>query len=322
MKLLPVVTFILLVGAGAAIAQDARYSFKESFSLTSPSQLSVSSSDGDIEVVNVEGTTTDVFFIVKKNDKVLSMNRSSLEKEVELTVESTGSSLNIVVKYPNNYGGLDWRERVTVSFRVQAPKGTSCDLRTSDGNVSVSGLTRDQKVRTSDGNIEVENIQGAVVASTSDGNITANNVGGMLEVKTSDGNIKITQAAAGVTASSSDGNIGIVKAKGEIKAKTSDGDITFSDLEGGLTANTSDGNIKGNLQRLTKELSAHTSDGNINISVPGNLGLDLDIKGESLHVPLSNFSGHSDEKRIQGKSNGGGIPVTLSTSGNVSLNYN
>lgn len=319
MKIFPFVACLLF--ATAVLAQDARYSFKESFPLSSPSQVSISSSDGDIEVVNVEGPNTDVFFIVKRQNKVLSMNRAALEKELELTVEHSGSSLNIVVKYPNSYGIMDWRDRVTVSFRVQAPKGTACDLRTSDGNVSISGLTRDQKMRTSDGNINIENIGGAVWASTSDGNITARNVQGMLEVKTSDGNIRLTEIMSGLIASTSDGNINIVKAKGDVRVKTSDGDIYFEDLQGALTASTSDGNIKGNLQRLTKELNARTSDGNITITVPANLGLDLDIKGESLNVPLNNFSGRSEKKRIQGKSNGGGIPVSLSTSGNVSLNY-
>lgn len=320
MKFLPLIVCLLIVSTVAA--QDARFSFKESYTLTQPSQLSISSSDGDIEVVNIEGTNTDVFFIVKKHNKVLSMNRAALEKELNLTIEKTDNSLTIAVKYPNTQGMIDWRERVTVSFRVQAPKGTSCDLRTSDGNISLAGLTPDQKMRTSDGDIKVENVKGAVWASTSDGNITAHNVGGMLEVKTSDGDIHVSEVFAGASASTSDGNITITKAKGDIRAKTSDGDISFQDLEGALTASTSDGNIRGNIQRLTKELSAHTSDGNINISVPANLGLDLDIKGESLDVPLTNFSGRSDKKRIQGKSNGGGIPVNLSTSGNVRLTNN
>jgi DUF4097 and DUF4098 domain-containing protein YvlB len=320
MKFLPLI-ILLLVGSNA-VSQDARYSFKESFALSSSPQVSISSSDGDIEVVNIDGPNTDVFFIVKKQNKLVSMNRAALEKELELTVEKTDHSLNIVVKYPNTQGVMDWRDRVTVSFRVQTPKGTSCDLRTSDGNIRIAGLARDQKMRTSDGNIDIDNIQGSVWASTSDGNIMAQHVGGSAELKTSDGDIKVNEVSAGATTSTSDGNISLTKVKGSIRAKTSDGDITFQDLDGALTASTSDGNIRGSIQRLTKELSAHTSDGNISIKVPANLGLDLDIKGESLDVPLTNFSGRSDEKHIQGKSNGGGIAVNLSTSGNVRLEYN
>ena len=311
-----------LILSNSMMAQDERYSFKESFALAAPAQISVSSSDGDIDVVNIEGARTDVFFIVKKQNKVINMSRAALEKELELTIQSTGNSLTIVVKYPNHQGMTNWRDRVTVSFRLQVPRATACDLRTSDGNIAVSGLTLDQKMRTSDGNIHAENIQGKVVASTSDGNIIARNISGALEAKTSDGDIKVNAASNGVTAATSDGNISLYQAKGDIRAKTSDGDINFENLEGALIASTSDGNIRGNLQRLTKELSAHTSDGNITISLPANLGLDLDIKGENLNIPLTNFSGRSDEKRIQGKSNGGGIPVSLSTSGNITVNYN
>jgi hypothetical protein len=306
----------------SAYAQDARYSFKESFELPAPAQVSISSSDGDIEVVTLNGTKTDVFFIVKKQNKVLNMKRAALEKELELTVEHSGNALTIVVKHRNQFNVMDWRDRIVVSFRVQTPPATACDLRTSDGNVGLSGLRSDQKVRTSDGNLNIENVQGSVYASTSDGNITAKNITGRLEAKTSDGDIRLSDISAGIMASTSDGNITIGKSSGDIRVKTSDGNISFQDLQGSLTASTSDGNIKGNLVKLTKELDARTSDGNIVITVPSNLGLDLDIKGESLNVPLNNFSGKSDEKRIQGKSNGGGIPVTLSTSGNVSLSYN
>ena len=320
MKSLSVI--LLLVLSVSSVAQDSRYSFKESFTLATSSQVSISSADGDIEVVNIDGPNTDVFFIVKKEGKVLSMTRAALEKELDLTIEKTDNTVNIAVKYPSTHGLTSWRDRLSVSFRVQTPKGTSCDLRTSYGNISIAGLAPDQKMRTSDGNINIENIQGSVWASTSDGNITAQRVGGSVELKTSDGDIRVSEIAAGTTASTSDGNIHITKAKGMVKAKTSDGDITFQDLDGALTASTSDGNIRGNIQRLTKELSARTSDGNISITVPANLGLDLDIKGESLDVPLNNFSGRSDEKHIQGKSNGGGIPISLSTSGNVRLEYN
>ena len=103
--------------------------------------------------------------------------------------------------------------------------------------------------------------------------------------------------------------------------KTSDGDLKFRDLAGSLNAHTSDGNVSGNIIELKSELTIRTSDGNISVFVPANIGMDLNIKGESLDVPLNNFSGHSDEKSIQGKSNGGGVAVNLSTSGNVTLAY-
>jgi len=305
----------------AAQAQEGSYSFKENYQLATPAQVSVSSSDGNIEAVALEGNKTDIFYIVRKNNRVLNISRAELEKEVTLEVEQSGNSLSIVVKYKNENGWSDWRDKMVVSFRLQLPRETACNLRTSDGNISLKGLKGSQRCSTSDGDVNVTDIQGSLFASTSDGNITVKKIGGPVEAKTSDGNIILEEIKGDTKGSTSDGNVTVTKATGNIFMKTSDGDLTFRDIAGSLNAHTSDGNVTGNLLELTKELTIKTSDGNISVSVPANLGMDLNIKGESLDVPLSNFSGRSDEKLIEGKSNGGGIPVNLSTSGNVTLSY-
>lgn len=303
------------------MAQDARYSFKESYDLGAGAQVSVSSSDGNIEALSFEGNKADIFYIVKKHNKILEISRQELEKELTLEVVHSGNSLSIVVKYKNEFQSLNWNDKMVVSFRLQLPQETSCDLRTSDGNISMKGLKNNQKCKTSDGDLNISDIGGSLTAATSDGNITIKKVNGDVEAKTSDGNINIESIKGDASASTSDGNISVYDLSGTTILKTSDGDILFKDLTGSLTATTSDGNVGGNLLRLTKELTIRTSDGNITVAIPDKLGLDLDIKGESLNIPLTNFSGRSDEKIIRGKSNGGGIPVNLSTSGNVKLSY-
>jgi DUF4097 and DUF4098 domain-containing protein YvlB len=321
MKTLLALLSLTLVSITICNAQDDRYSFKESYELGTQAKVSVSSSDGNIEAVAFEGKKTDIFYIVKKNNKLLNISRQELEKEVTLEVVQAGNSLSIVVKYKNELQSFNWKDQMVVSFRLQVPKETACDLRTSDGNVSIKGLTSDQKCKTSDGNLNISDIEGSVFASTSDGNISVKKVVGPVEVKTSDGNIQLEDIKGDAKAGTSDGNIGVHRISGNTSVKTSDGDILFRDLSGSVTANTSDGNVSGNVLELKSELTVRTSDGNISVAIPDRLGLDLDIKGESLDVPLNNFSGRSDKKSIQGKSNGGGIPVNLSTSGHVTLSY-
>lgn len=311
----------ILLSIVTVSAQDVRYSFKESYDVGAGAQVSVSSSDGDIEALSFEGTKADIFYIVKKHNKVLEISRQDLEKEVSVEVIHSGNTLSIVVKYKNEFQSFNWNDKMVVSFRLQLPKETSCDLRTSDGNISMKGLRNNQKCKTSDGNLNISDIGGSLTASTSDGNITIKKINGNVEAKTSDGNINVEGVKGDAAASTSDGNISVYDLSGRTILKTSDGDILFKDLTGSLTATTSDGNVSGNLLQLTKELTIKTSDGNITVAIPDKLGLDLDIKGESLNIPLSNFSGRSDEKVIRGTSNGGGIPVNLSTSGNVRLTY-
>jgi hypothetical protein len=51
-----------------------------------------------------------------------------------------------------------------------------------------------------------------------------------------------------------------------------------------------------------------------------NKGLDLKVRGKIKTQQLSNFSGTIEEDEIDGKLNGGGIPVTIkSSSGRVNL---
>ena len=219
-----------LISVAVCLAQTAPYSFKESYDLGASAKVMISSSDGNIDVVAFDGAKTDVFYIVKKNNKLLNVSCQELEKELELDVAQAGNSLSIVVKYKNEFGSVNWKDKMIVSFRLQVPKQTACDLRTSDGNISMKGLTRDQRCKTSDGDLEILDIEGMVNASTSDGNITVKKVAGPLEVKTSDGNIRIEDIKGDVKGTTSDGNVSVTNVTGNTTAKTSDGDISFKDL--------------------------------------------------------------------------------------------
>ena len=265
-------------------AQDTDYSFKENYDASLPFQLAVSSFDGNIDLIAAEGNKIEVLYIVKRNKTTLKVSRVELEKDFILEVTHTGNSLKISIKNKHDFNSFI--NRTYVNFKITVPTETSCTFNTSDGNVYVKGTRGSVDIKTSDGNIELDHVTGNVESSTSDGNI---------ELSQLNGNISV---------------------------RTSDGDISFKNVSGSFKGVTSDGNIRGNLIELRKELSAKTGDGNIDITMPDHLGLDLNIKGESLKVPLTNFTGRSEENAIQGKINGGGIAVTLTTSdGHIKLSY-
>ncbi|HEY9044763.1 MAG TPA: DUF4097 family beta strand repeat-containing protein [Ohtaekwangia sp.] len=313
----------LLIFTGLFIAgichAQGEFSFKEHYDVSTPAKLILSSSDGNISVSPGNGNSIDVTYIVKKRNKVLNISRKELEKEVTVNVTNTSNSLDISIKYPLNYN--NFKDRYQVSFIVTVPKETACELQSSDGNIAISGLTGDQSFKTSDGNLDISDITGKVNGKTSDGNIDTNDVNGAVEVRTSDGNITMKNIKGDVKAATSDGNIGLNKITGDVSVSTSDGEISFNGLSGSFSASTSDGNVHGTIIALQKALSVKTSDGSIDITIPDRLGLDLDVRGESLHVPLSNFSGTSEEKYIHGTVNGGGIAVNLSADGNITLAY-
>lgn len=302
--------------------QDFDYSFKETYNVRLPAKLRVSSFDGNIDVVPGRGNEIQVYYRVTKNGRLLKVNRADLDEELVVRVEHDDDQLEISVKNKYEDRIFNWRNHMNVSFRVVVPGETSCDLRTSDGDISLMGLTSEQQCRTSDGNIRISEVRGSIRGSTSDGNINLKQVRGSVELKTSDGDIVLDNVIGDVQSTTSDGNIRITRVKGNTYAKTSDGDVSFEDLSGSLSASTSDGNIRGEIVDLQKQLNARTSDGNIDITMPDRLGMNLSIKGESLHVPLKNFSGTTDKHHIEGRVNGGGIAVTLVTSdGHITLAY-
>lgn len=260
------------------------------------------------------GSKIDVYYIVRKQGQFIEMDRAALEEKIILETNNGSNYVTIHVddRIKKNFGN---KNRISVAFKVYVPKNTECVLSTSDGDVKIADLLGNQQIKTSDGRISVSNISGNIFGKTSDGDIGINDVAGDVEIKTSDGNIHVQNIDGNLLATTSDGNISINKLKGDVSVRTSDGFIEFNDVSGSFSGSTSDGNINGSFADLKKSLNLKTSDGNIDITIPRQLGLDLDIRGESINAPLQNFSGKAEKERIQGKSNGGGIPVILSTSG-------
>lgn len=316
LSIMRTLALILCVVFNAAFvhAQNFKYSFKESYEVATPAKLDLTSFDGELEVTTGSGNKIEVYYIVRKQGQFIAMDRATLEEKIVLETDNGSNYVSILVKDKPEKNFAN-RNRISVAFKVYVPKYTECILTTSDGDVKIGGLTGNQQIKTSDGKINVSNISGNIFGKTSDGDIGINDIAGDVEIKTSDGNIHIQDVDGNLLATTSDGNISINKLKGDVSVRTSDGFIEFNDVTGSFSGSTSDGNINGSFASLKKSLNLKTSDGNIDVTIPGQLGLDLDIRGESINAPLQNFSGKAEKDRIQGKSNGGGIPVILSTSG-------
>jgi hypothetical protein len=288
MKTIASLLICSLLSITVSWSQNGDYSFKETYDLATPAKMKISSSDGNIEVSPGTTKKAEVLYIVRRNNKVLQISRKELEKELKVTVVQTANSLDINVEYPK-IQGLSWKDHMQVSFKITVPKETSCELVTSDGNVSLNGLALSQQCRTSDGNIAISSVGGDVTGRTSDGNISVKQITGAVEVRTSDGNIVAEDIKGNTQAVTSDGNIVLSHVTGDITISTSDGDIAFTDVSGSVKASSSDGNIRGNLIELKKSLAVRTSDGNISITIPDRLDLTWTSKANrwTLHLITS-----------------------------------
>lgn len=322
MKTTSLIAGLCLLFSLFSFSQKNDYSFKESFDLDKSATLKVSLSDGFIYVYPSESSQTEVYFIVKKGNSLQKISKEELDPHVDVIITQSNGELDITIKHRNNNNWKAWENSYNVSCEIYTPQSTSCNLRSSDGDIKIKGLNADQSCRTSDGDVYASNITGQLSCITSDGDVEIYKINGNTSLQTSDGDIKAENVEGDTKFVTSDGDITLENIIGTINARTSDGDISFTSCAGSVVAQTSDGDIEGNIFKLKHKLSVLTSDGDIDIEIPDGLSFNVKLKGSDLNIPLVDFSGKTEEHLIQGTIRGGGIPVELLASdGRVTLSY-
>ena len=91
-----------------------------------------------------------------------------------------------------------------------------------------------------------------------------------------------------------------------------------------LEASNSGGGIDIEMKELGKYVKISNSGGSIDLQLPKNKGVDLDLSGGKIKTDqLGNFDGKIEDDSLQGKLNGGGVPVRVrSSSGRINLAFN
>lgn len=241
---------------------------------------------------------------VKLNGREVGIEDSEVERELDnynLDISQLGNTVSVIVKRKNNSG----RSKLNISFKVLVPKDMSTKFQSSGGTISIDGINGTHTVATSGGSIQVVNSSGQVKTSSSGGSFRVENFKGNVEVQTSGGSIKVNNLV------------------GDLMVGSSGGSVTLEDIRGSINASTSGGSIRAQLTNLEKGLSLKSSGGSISAVVPAGQGLDLDLSGGRVNTSLNNFSGEMKKDRILGKINGGGIPVTMQSSGgSIDLEFN
>jgi len=291
------------------------YSFVQTYKISQPGNLKISTSGGDINTIGYGGDSVEVSFVVTKYGRVVEMTLSQLKQIANVKIVSDSSTLEISI---DNIS----QRNINVGFNIKTPVKTSTTLNTSGGNIEIKGLTANQQMNTSGGNIDIMEITGDVAANTSGGNISLKNSTGKLNVETSGGNIDAEGIKPELKANTSGGNLNIINAQGFVQVSTSGGSINLDKISGAVKANTSGGNISAMIIKPLVSLELETSGGNIECTLPEGLGLDLTLSADNINTTMANFSGKAEKEKIQGKMNGGGIPVNLiSFGGEMNLNY-
>ena len=323
-----------------AFSQDDQESFlTRTFPANSVKQVKAQTSGGHISITGGEGEAK-VEMIVKPSNRILkSWSKEDIQKKLDedynVTIEVKENTL-VAIAEPKKK--INWNSTLSISFKIHAPRNAGTNLRTSGGHIDISNLSGNQDFATSGGHLNISKLTGKVVGKTSGGHIsiddshndinlhtsggsiTAERCNGKLSLRTSGGGITIKQINGDVDASTSGGSIRVDDVKGELLAHTSGGNVTIKSHAGSLEATTSGGNINASLTELGKFVKLRTSGGGVELDMPGNKGLDLNLSANRVNLgALKNFDGTLEKDRVDGKLNGGGIPVTIRGGSRLSL---
>jgi len=336
----------LFVAVLISVAVQAQFRDKDpfitkSFSNETINEVYARTSGGSIFIKGGNAQARVEVYIQGNNGNDLSKDeiKQRLENDYKFILTVDNGELKITAEPKDKI--FNWKRALNISFNVYVPHNVSTDLSTSGGNIQMENLSGTQnfstsggslrldklsgkiKGRTSGGGIDVSNTKDDIDLSTSGGSITAENCSGTLKLKTSGGKIQLDGLRGMITASTSGGPIHGNDIKGELSAHTSGGGVDLQDLSGSVEASTSGGNMEVEINELDKYVTIKNSGGNIHVKLPGDKGLNLNVRGENIRIDnMNNFSGNKDEHKVEGKLNGGGVPVNIHSSGNITVALN
>lgn len=270
----------------------------KNFSSAGLTAVKAETSGGNVSVYGQKGGEARIEVFIRGNNWKGQLSESEIKERLEnyeIKIDKDANTLTATARRINN--NWNWKDGLSISFRIYAPADITSDLRTSGGNVRFENLSGTQRAKTSGGNISVASSRGTA------------------DIETSGGNINVSDFDGSINAHTSGGNISADDTKGSLKFDTSGGNIRLAQVGGSLNAETSGGNISADIESLEKQLSLSTSGGNIKVTMPLNKGMDLDLSGDKVSIAMQNFNGVIKDDKVQGKLNGGGIPVRIRTSG-------
>lgn len=340
--------FVIFLISHSLYAQAQQVSGRQpyqvkSFANAAISNAEVETSGGSISVEGAAAAQTRVEVYVNGNEGRNQLSNEELNerlKQYELTVTVTNGRLLARAKPKSS--NMNWKKALSISFKVFVNKTVNTKLATSGGSISLVNLSGDQDFTTSGGSISVKGVAGNISGRTSGGSITVSDSEDQIDLVTSGGSISASNCKGAVKLTTSGGSLDLSNLNGEIEAITSGGAIQGHHIRGELSAKTSGGSIglshlscsletgtsagSVNLQfdELGKYIKANVSAGNITLQLPKNKGLNLNLSAGKIKTSaLSNFSGSTVDNRIEGKLNGGGIPVDVDAgSGSIRLDWN
>jgi hypothetical protein len=223
------------------------------------------------------------------------------------------------------------------SFSVVLPASIALQLKTSNGQVAVTGPCRAVHIETNNGRVNVSNVAGDVYARTTNHPADIINVDGNVDVQTSNARIKLDEVHGGVYGRTSHGVITAWNITGDldllscdaaiemervgvarIKAVTSNGRIRALQTRGNATLETTNGPIEVRAASVPDNpvVRVTSTNGPVRVELPGTLKARLKMRttNAEVHADLKGVAVkdlESGQDFLSATLNGGGGSVDI-----------
>lgn len=337
-----IIASMIASGLYAQSSFDKEPYLTQSLAKESIQSTEVSTSGGTIKILASDLASSRIeMFVHSNNSTTLSKEevKRLLEQYYVVQIKVSNGILSATAKSKSSY--INWKKSVNISFHIYVPTKMNTDLATSGGSIQLNGLDGSLRFKTSGGSLSVENCKGnidgatsggsiqlsgckAVVdMATSGGSIKAENCSGSMDMATSGGSIELENLDGTVRAVTSGGSINARNMKGTFTTATSGGSIRLKEMRCSLDGATSGGNITVDMVEVTGSVKLRNSSGSISLTLPNNKGYTFDLRGQKVHIPLTNFNGETiSDNHLKGSMNGGGVLVEArASSGNISVDF-
>jgi predicted Ser/Thr protein kinase len=243
---------------------------------------------GSVSVTGSDQNTVEVQ-VDRKVTRAGDSEAARMLKEEHLVVKQTGNDISITTGEPadfHNHSFWDWltEPNLNVHYEITVPRKFDARLKTSGGNIKVTGLQGDAEVKTEGGSLDFNDIGGRVNGQTEGGGIRA------------------------------------VSCKNELLIQTQGGGITIERFTGPrVQAATEGGSISADFAAAPKaDCELRTEGGSVTARLPHGAAVTLDAhtEGGSVRTDLPvQVQGQFHNSTLKGTINGGGPLLKLETEG-------
>lgn len=169
-------SFMLMMGCSSVIEPDDpfngnRYTAESDFSFTiaaeEKSKLELSSLNGQVDIVGVEGTTDVVVSgtkVVKSDDQ---RDADNYLKNLRVSIAEAGNSLIVTSDQPENTHGRE----VRIDYTIQVPANWATQTELSNGNCQLDSLRNDVMVKVTNGNVALIDVFASAYVRVTNGQI-------------------------------------------------------------------------------------------------------------------------------------------------------